>query len=244
MLWQWLLPQADMVVSYTSIQNEWLLSGFSIDQERVVFIPFGVDVRFFEREQWAENSYSCLAVGTNEGKDFVTLVRALPKDVKLTIVTDSYNLRAIRKVDDNSNRIEVLHDIPIVQLKRYYQQAGVHVIPMFDTKFSSGQTVLLENMALGKTVIVSDTCSVCDYVKDGITALVVQPMNVEQLHERIESVLQNPQSFLHIGLNAAEIVRSCFSSERYARQLISIIDNLLRLRKSVKEATANKKFRV
>ena len=120
--------------------------------------------------------------------------------------------------------MEVLQAIPIEQLRGYYKRAKLHIIPLADIRWGSGHTVLLENMALGKTLIVSNTASMRDYVEDGVTALVVEPHDAEQLRAKIAAFLEAPERFAHIREQAAERARTHFSSREFGKKLIRVLE--------------------
>jgi len=223
LLWRWLLPRAEMIVSYASAQVDWLASEFSLDRNRLAFVPLGVDTEFFSERRAetiaAENgslsAAYCISVGTNEGKDFATLLAALPESIRLTIVTDDHNAGLIERSTDYAcrrDRIEMLQNVPIERLRTLYRDAAVHIIPLLESRFSSGQTVLLENMAMGKTVIVSDTSAVRDYLGLSETAIVVQPGDVTQMREHIAGAIGDPIRCRAVGTRAAAEVREKYSA--------------------------------
>ena len=222
-LWAWVLPAAERIICYASVQTEWLQKEFNLDAARVSFIPLGVDTDYFQPSSVEANGDFCLSVGTNDGKDFATLVQALPPGIRLVAVTDGPNERIIKENALPEAKIDVRQSVPIAELKQLYQTARVHIIPIREMQFSSGQTVLLENMALGKTVIISDTSAIRDYVEDGVTALCVAPGNVSQLKEAIDRLWNIPALNREIGQRAAFSVRQRFSSQMFALKLIDLV---------------------
>ena len=221
-MWRWSLAAADAIVSYASAHKSWIAAEFAVPPERLATVPLGVDTAFFAPQDCPTRDRFCLSVGTNDGKDFATLIRGLPKETKLTVVTDGPNASLIRQIAPDDARIEVMRDVPIDRLRDLYQAAAVHVIPLAETRFSSGQTVLLENMSLGKVVIVTDTSATRDYVTGGETALVVPPSDPQRLRERIEAVLRDPARFRRVGDRAAGSVREQFSAEHSAKALLAV----------------------
>lgn len=219
-LWAWVLPAAERIICYASVQTEWLQKEFNLDAARVSFIPLGVDTDYFQPSSVEANGDFCLSVGTNDGKDFATLVQALPPGIRLVAVTDGPNERIIKENALPEAKIDVRQSVPIAELKQLYQTARVHIIPIREMQFSSGQTVLLENMALGKTVIISDTSAIRDYVEDGVTALCVAPGNVSQLRQQIQQVWDCPNDHAYIGINAARVIQSQFSASGFAKKLL------------------------
>jgi glycosyltransferase involved in cell wall biosynthesis len=227
-VWRWLLRSADVVNVYASAQAERLRREFHLPgRVRVTAVPLGVDTAFFSADDRTPVSRHCLSVGTNEGRDFATLVRALPAGVGLTVVTDSANEAVIRNASTPDQNIEVLSGVPINLLRGFYQRAAIHILPMHTSSFSSGQTVLLENMALGKLVIVTDTEPVRDYVEDGRTAIVVKPYSSTELRRRIEEALADPARYAAIGARAAVTVRERFSAEQSARGILGALTEAL-----------------
>lgn len=90
-----------------------------------------------------------VAVGTNDGKDYPSLVEALPPGVHCLIVTDEANATEARRVAEPGALVSFDAAVPISLLRHLYRAASVQVIPLRDVRFSSGQTVLLENFAAG-----------------------------------------------------------------------------------------------
>jgi glycosyltransferase involved in cell wall biosynthesis len=82
---------------------------------------------------------------------------------------------------------------------------------------------LLENMALGRAVIVSDVSGIRDYVEPGVTAIVVPPGDVAALRKAIEAVFADPAAAARIGNAAAEAVRRRYSAGRFAARLSELI---------------------
>jgi glycosyltransferase involved in cell wall biosynthesis len=225
-LWAWLLPMAQIIICYASAQTAWLQAEFQLDSRNLFFIPLGVDTHYFQEAAWEEPNEFCLSVGTNNGKDFATLVKALPQHIKLIVVTDDYNAQIVKENASPHAQIEIRQAVPISELKQLYSAAKMHIIPIREMHFSSGQTVLLENMSLGKTMIVSDTSAVRDYVKNGKTAICVAPYDVDQLREQMQKVWDNPKEYAHIGANAAQSVREHFSTECFADSILKILQQI------------------
>lgn len=231
MLWARCLRTADVLVVYASDQVAAIAAAFDRGPVKVDFIPFGVDAGFFSaarEDEGRENQRFVLSVGTNAGKDFDTLVRAMPPDVPLRVVTDQMNAKLIFAGSQPDGNVIVDQAIPIRRLRELYRAATVSVLPLHEAPFSSGQTVLLENMALGKAVIVSDVSGVRDYVEPGVTATVVPPGDVASLRRAIGAALDTPETHLRIGHAAAESVRCRFLAQHFAARLSRIIAELCR----------------
>lgn len=226
LVWRVLLNRSDSVISLVEAQNHELKRLFGVPAERLHFIPMLVDSRFYEPvDAWEEERF-CLAVGTNDGKDFETLLSALPLGERLVIVTDSYNAEKIKKHRCYGAAVEVYENVPALDLRSLYRRAAVLVIPLSDTSHGSGHSVLLEGMALGKLVIVSATRSMVGYVRDGQNALLVSPGDVKGLRETLVRVLERPEEYASLRKGAALDARNRFDSDEFAKCLQKIVRGL------------------
>lgn len=225
-LWARCLRNADALIVYATDQAAAIPARFDPGPARVVFVPFGVDTCYFlpgDEIQGPTGEQFVLSVGTNAGKDFGTLVRAMPPGTPLLVVTDQANADIISAADSGPGGVTVDQAVPIARLRELYRAATVLVVPLHEVPFSSGQTVLLENMALGKAVIVSDVSGVRDYVEPGRTATVVPPGDVPSLRRAIDEALDLPARRGRIGCAAAESVRRQFSARHFAARLSGVI---------------------
>lgn len=224
-IWRWLLPCAEAVVSQTTMEYDSVWQEFGLQKDRQFLIPMLVDVDFFKPEANTVAGDYCLAAGTNEGRDYPTLLKAFPKEESLIIVTDSFNAAIIKDQVESGMRVQVLQAVPIGELKALYQRARVIVNPLREIEYCSGHTVLLENMALGKPVIISTVSGMRDYVEDGKTAIGVPPGDVEVLRQRIRECLEQPGLFTAIGVQATQWVRR-FSTVEFAKKLVSVAERV------------------
>lgn len=210
-----LLRNASRIVVFATAQQPLMAQHLGVDPSRIRFIPFGVDVDFFRPMQDAVASqWPVVAVGTNEGKDFVTLVAALAPGARCLIVTDDQNAEQVRNAETEGD-VTLDGDVPILQLRALYAGARHVVIPLREVLFSTGQTVLLENLAMGRPVVVSDTAAVRDYVSADIATLVT-PGDVKEMKSALSSV---PSPYVAA---AAAHVRRHFTTERFAGDIAAL----------------------
>jgi len=88
--------------------------------------------------------------------------------------------------------------------------ATVVVISVANADKPVGLTSLLECMALGCTVIITRGASSRDFVRDGVTALLFEEGNWQELQEKIIYLLEHPEVAKKIGAAARESVRTEF----------------------------------
>ena len=219
LLWRWLLGGADAVASLVRSQNSGVARHFGVSWERLVHLPMGVDAAFGGRADAGAEERFCLAVGTNDGKDFETLVEAMPLGEKLVVVTDSFNAAKVERHRSFGSGIEVRMGVPAVELRELYLRAAVVIIPLADTRHGSGHTVLLETMALGKIVIVSESVHMRDYINNGVNALCVPVGDSVAMRRALLEALNYPERFAGMRERAASDARRHFGMGRFAAQL-------------------------
>lgn len=224
-MWRRLLPCADAIVSLSTMEVEGVIREFNLKPERQHLVNMLVDTDFFAPGGELGQGDFCLSAGTNEGRDYPTLLKALPRGQKLLIVTDPYNAAIVEKHREPGMQVEVRQAVPIAQLKELYQRARAIINPIGEVDFASGHTILLENMSLGRPVIVSMVRGMKDYFEDGITAIGVKPYDVEDMRRKLEAYLAAPGQFAEIGRRASEWARR-FSSQEFARKLLAIAAGL------------------
>ncbi|MGA3170987.1 MAG: glycosyltransferase family 4 protein [Chthoniobacteraceae bacterium] len=225
-MWKRLLPRAEAIVSLSTMEVEATWREFGLRPERQHLVNMLVDINYFGAGGKLGGGDYCLSAGTNEGRDYPTLLKAFPRDEKLLIVTDPYNAAIIEKHREPGMQVEVRQAVPIGQLKELYQRAKAIINPIGEVDFASGHTILLENMSLGRPVIVSMVRGMKDYFQDGVTAIGVKPYDVEDMRQKLRAFLDAPEKFTPIGERATEWVRR-FSSEEFARKLLVIATGLL-----------------
>ena len=224
-MWRMLLPCADGIVSLSTMERDATWRMFGLREDRQHLVNMLVDTNYFRPSGPLGKGDYCLSAGTNEGRDYPTLLKAFPREEKLVIVTDPYNAAIIERTKEPGQQVEVKQAIPIDQLKQLYENAKAIINPIGEVDFASGHTILLENMSLGRPVIVSMVRGMKDYFEDGVTAIGVKPYDVEEMGQKLRAYLVAPEKFADIGKRAQEWVRR-FSAEEFARKLLNIAASL------------------
>jgi hypothetical protein len=90
------------------------------------------------------------------------------------------------------------------------RNAAMVVIAVENADKPVGLTSLLECMVLGRPVIITKGASSRDYVRDGVTGLLYEEGNWEELREKIRFLLEYPEVAEQIGAAAREDVHRKF----------------------------------
>ena len=218
------LRSAQAVVCFASAQRDLLLDQHDLDSDRVHVVPFGVDERFYRPRPTPSNGY-VLAVGRDMARDYGTFTRALAGlDVHAIIVASERNLTDVT-VPSN---VELRLDVSYPELRELYAGAECVVLPTRHEGYQygadcSGQTVLLDAMAMGRPVVASERSTLSDYVSEPETALIVPPENPPALRAAIERLLGDRALADRIGAAGRDLVERELTTMHMARRLAPII---------------------
>lgn len=200
----------DAVVVFSSNQRPLLSRTLGIPEHKVHPVTFGVDLRELEGRSVSRQG-PILAVGRDRGRDWATLLCAVAdRDWPVDLVTRPEQLEGLTIPPNVSVQ-------PPVSRERYLDllaNCSLVVVPTVPRAYPTGQSVLLEAMALGKPCITTDTAPMREYVADGVTGVLVPPGDPGALARAIESLLENPDRAERLGRAAAS-----WEGEHHARQM-------------------------
>lgn len=86
------------------------------------------------------------------------------------------------------------------------------VVATPDVAYPSGQSVLLEAMAIEKPVVVTGTMALRDYVVEGTTAVPVPPDDGDALSRAVVSLYEAPEPRCHLAVNACSAIEDRFTA--------------------------------
>lgn len=84
--------------------------------------------------------------------------------------------------------------------------------------------VILEAMALSKPVIASRVGGIPDLVKDGVNGFLFEVGNVQELAQKLRTLLSNKETAVEMGRRGRELIQSQFSNERYLSNYLAMIE--------------------
>ena len=176
-------------------------------------------------------------------KGIDVLIRALPPDVRLTIVgSEGHDPRPPERDYPSLLRslaagrwVRFLGAVDDEELARLYRTAAVLVIPSVERTCYGRRIavsellglVALEAMASGTPVIASRLGGLPEIVEDGVTGYLVPPGDVVALRERLSQVLADPAAAARLGSNARAAVVAELTWDRCAARCLAAYRELL-----------------
>jgi glycosyltransferase involved in cell wall biosynthesis len=221
MIFRFLQPQRAMsrLVLHSPRQLELAHTELGLTPSLVRLLPYGVDHVFWTPREMPEEPLVVSA--GREHRDFRTLAGACGGlEASVLIARGSlHSPTAICTEPDAWPANFSIEHLAHFSLREAYARAAVTVVPLLETDFQAGVTTLLEAMAMGKAVVVSDTAGLRGLVEDSVTALTVPPGDPWALRNAVVRLLANPRERARLGANARASVESNFALDAYAAGL-------------------------
>ena len=198
---------------------EVLTRGLRIPESLIEVVPYAVDVDYWNPREIAEEDDLIVASG-REHRDYACLAEACPSTARLFITDSSpHSPNAARTAPTTWPPNVERRGLPLPELRELYARATIIVVPVVRTASPFGVTSLLEAMAMGKAIIVSDTDGLHGLVDDGVTALRVPPGDVSALRAAIDSLLADPARRERMGRAARAAAVERFGLDGYVAEL-------------------------
>ena len=206
--YRWAYRRVDEVVHFSPNQTAVYRDVLGIPEDRVTFVPFGIDDDYFTPQDADDEGY-VLAVGRDRGRDWPTLfdaVRGTDLDVRVVCRPED-----IDGLDVPAN-VTLLGVVDRSTYRDLTARARLVVVATRPLAYPTGQSVTLESMAMGKCCVVTGTPAMAAYLNDGIDAVVVPPHDSERLREALETAVADPDLRKRLGVAARDAVEQRFNA--------------------------------
>lgn len=232
-LMQFASKSLDGVIYHTAMQEEYYKKCHPWLLNKSKYIAFGTDAEFFENvgnlkdeieDEQSKNrvgkSY-ILSIGYNK-RDWDTLIKAYEKldtDAELHLLgNDSWK-------SDNP-KIKILPPVPVREMMEMIEGSLFGVLPLKWFNYSYGQMTLMQQMAMGKAVIVSEVPSVKDYVTHNVDACFYPPEDVDALAEEMKRLLEDGNRRGKIGQEAARTIKEKINEKIMAGKIETFVEDI------------------
>jgi len=219
---------SDKVIVVSSPQVKQFSDTLGVSEEKISFLPYGVDCKFFKpAKSEVQREEPFLVTIGNVYRDDALLLDVI-KDIPIKMIRVTTFSSVAKKLEKRAMRkrlknVSVRLGLPYSELADLLQKSAFVVLPLISTDQPVGLTALMEAMAVGKPVIVTKGLACTDYIIDGETGILVKPGDKLQLKKKILELLRNPEKRERIGLAARRAIERKFSLEIVARKWINLI---------------------
>ncbi|MDI9898534.1 glycosyltransferase [Rhodococcus sp. IEGM 1409] len=120
-------------------------------------------------------------------------------------------------IEQSSHRDSIRYEgpLPFDQSTARYSRSSIYVLPSVNEPFPMS---VLEAMAAGLPVIVTDTCGVASLIRDGNCGIVVDD-TTEALSSAISWMLNNPEESANMGTRARDVARNTLGMDAVRKVL-------------------------
>ncbi|MGB7963881.1 MAG: glycosyltransferase family 4 protein [Propionicimonas sp.] len=213
----------DSFVVHSRSQVDALTGTLGLPEERVHLVRYGVDTTF-----WAptDDAVSRLIVSPGrEHRDHATLAEAVAGLDAHVFVTDgsSHSPAARRRVPTTWPANIERGSLPLDGLRGLYRRAAVVVVPLVETDFPAGITVVAEAMSMGKAVVVTGTTGLQGAVADPGALITVPAGEPEPMRSAIQQLLDAPDRRAELGARARMAAVQHHDVRRLAAELAHLL---------------------
>ncbi|WP_168582235.1 glycosyltransferase family 4 protein [Gephyromycinifex aptenodytis] len=204
-----------------------LVEEMGVPREKVYFVRFGVDEKFFSPRPWSEAIPGrVFSVGDDRFRDHDTLVAAMV-DLQSALPHATLELATTLPV-------QVPQGLGIVHRRRMdeavrgcYSRASVVAVALHPTRVGSGLSVMTEAMASGRPVVASANPGLNAYVEHGVTGLLVPPGDTRAFRDAVASLLEDPDRARAMGQAGQRRVHEQFTSADFAADLRGVLQDVV-----------------
>lgn len=212
----------DRLYYFSSVQREILEQALRLPPERLRYLPFGVDSETFVPANATDNGY-VVAVGRDRGRDWKVFFEAVDGlDLPIKVCCRRSDLVGLT-VPGN---VDVLGYVDRETYRRLLGRARVAAVITRPVLYPSGQSVLLEAMAMARAVVVTATPAIEEYIRDGIDCLAVPAGDPLAVRTGIEAAASDGDLRARLGTAARAVVEERFSSSLMWDQIAADLTEL------------------
>lgn len=194
-----------------------------VPNAQVFVVPEQTDASFFTPGPGKITTNRPLIASAGlEQRDYITLALATQEkalDTKICAYSPNASAQQRRNIPNPIPENMEIRYFDFVELRDLYRSADIVVISLLRNNYSAGLTVLMEAIACGKPVIMSENIGLTtDFVEKGLI-LGVKPEDPKNLGEAIDYLLANPEFSQEMAKRAHGYFLSHYTSEHYVSQV-------------------------
>lgn len=201
------INHSDYLITVSEASKKDIISEFNYPENRITVIPNGVDFDFFNKSpskaelEKARAKYKLpkkfiLYFGNiRKHKNVDSLIKAysllsneIRNEVSLVITQGNDELRQLVKELNLVDQVHFTSFIDDIDLPSIYKLA---LVMAFISSYEGFGLPIIEAMAAGTPVITSNVSSMPEIAGD--SAILVSPLQLEEISEALEKVIQNPE---------------------------------------------------
>jgi glycosyltransferase involved in cell wall biosynthesis len=212
-LMRFLFQSVHRVVVSSTLEMEYYRRVFEWPSRKVVFVPILTSPELLDRVPVEEEDFYVAAGRTF--RDYDTLLRAIAgTNIKLLIVGGG---GAAKRYSGLEN-VQAMENISFSNLESLMLRSRAVVVPLEDRAISTGQSVVLQAMALGKAVVATRTAGTIDYIDHMSDGILVAPGDERELRDAL-LLLESADLRRELGTRARSRIAKMHLPKHYAEAI-------------------------
>jgi len=217
--------EANKILVFSREERKTYSKRFSLPIERFLFLPYHTNVI---NPEYIGGKDNVIFSAGRSGRDYKTLIEAVKElPCRVKVICDEENLEGI-KIPGNC---EVHYNTEHKKYLEMMQDAAIVVIPLGQFVRSMGLMVMLEAMAYGKAVVISDGVSNIEYVRNNKNALFCKHKDPNDMKSRILFLLKNKKIREEIGKEALKDVNNLWTFDVFVKNMLFVIEGIVEKQK-------------
>ena len=200
---------------------------YNIQERKSAIFLFGVDKDFWRPINGTKENIDILCVGSDRNRDY-EILKEISVKFKIKLLTkikiNLKNNHNIKKISGNFYNSSVSDK----DLRHLYNSAKIILIPLRNVFQPSGQSVALQAMACGRTVVITETKGIFDKIvlRNNFNIMFVKPDSIHELNRTISNLLKNESLRNKIGTQARKTILDNFTINHMSKSLEKIINKV------------------
>jgi len=146
-----------MAVCSSRREVDYYSEVFGWNPGKARFVPFHTDPVLLDQPSVGNGDF--ILSGGRTYRDYDTLLNAVAGTSIRTVIVSSGTYRPSMELPPN---VTLMRELPMDEFNRMLLRCRVLILPLEEKEISTGQSVLLQAMALGKAVVASKTSGTVD----------------------------------------------------------------------------------
>jgi len=208
------------ILTNSSAEISSMSERYDLPADKFRFVPLNSTLA---DASYSENDDGYILSAGRTLRDYPTLIKATEKlNVPVHIVCGHTDVFPAPLPQNVTIYRELSWEAYVDQIAR----CTVVVLPLLPTSRATGQVVMLDAMAMGKPVVVSQLPGTVDYLRDGENGFLVEPGDVNGLKDVIEKLLASTTMRKTIGQTALSDVKKNYTFDTHANLKLNAIHQL------------------
>lgn len=227
-----LLMKIDKIVYLAYSEEEKFIDYYQIPRDKLKYIPFGINVEAYSPTKESSKPEKLgnllpgfiFTAGTDRHRDlelFKKIVKEMPSQHFVLATGNPEYMN-----NEYGSNVTVLK-ASLKEMRWLYKNSKFVIVPLKYNEHASGCTTILEASAMNKSVIVTNTPGIDEYVVNKKTGLVVSNDGIVSFKKAIEYLSEKPDLCKDFGRAGFIHANTKFTTEIWSKNHLKISKDLL-----------------